>query len=192
MSRPHLHIAAVLFVLHGTVSHAGLPESGGASFEACSMVASQYLTTVQLIERGLEPEILRETLPELTDEGARRIDALHEQVGEHGATETYSNIKSQYARCAQSVFDEHGEPEAQTREHHFYVCAGENKTRYEILLAAWMGGELESVQEQLQPPHQEVAEVIFRMHEQYGLDAVFNELTQDLKQCIQQAPDGRM
>ena len=156
------------------------------------MVASQYLTTVQLIERGLEPEILKETLPGLTDEGAHRIDVLHDQVREHGATETFSSIKSQYARCAQSVFDEHGRPEAQTREHHFHVCAGENKTRYEILLAAWLGGELESVQQQLQPAHQDVAEVVFRMYQQHGLDAVFNELTEDLKQCIQQAPDGRM
>lgn len=182
--------ATGVLALCGTTGHAGMPESGGASFEACSMVASQYLTTVQLIESGLEPEILKETLPGLTDQGAQRIDALYEQVRRHGASETYSNIKSQYARCAQSVFDEHGEPSAQTREHHFYVCAGENKIRYEILLAAWMGGELESVQEQLQAAHQDVAEVIFQMHEQHGLDAVFNELTQDLKQCIQQAPAG--
>lgn len=190
MSRVWHWVAAGVLVPFAAASHGELPESGGASFEACSMVASQYLTTVELIESGLEAEILKETLPGLTDTGAERIDALYEQVQQHGTTETYSNIKSQYASCAQSVFDEQGEPDAQTREHHFYVCAGENKTRYEILLAAWMGGELESVQEQLQPPHQEVAEVIYRMHEEHGLDAVFSELTQDLKQCIQQAPAG--
>lgn len=160
------------------------PPVAGASYEACSMIASQYLTTVQLFQQGLEPEILKQTLPGLTDEGARRIDALHEQVQRAGLVETYSAINSRYARCAQEVHEERGQPERHERQHHFYVCAGENKIRYEILLAAWAGGDREEVLQQLHPQHQVAANTIYDLYQEQGKEAVFNQLATELKQCL--------
>ncbi len=156
----------------------------GASYEACSMVASQYLTTVQLLQQGLEPEILKETLPGLTEEGARRIDAIHDQVSNAGFLETYSGINARFARCARQVYEAQGEPQRGEREHHFYVCAGENKIRYEILLAAWAGGDREEVLQQLQPQHQVAANSIYDLYKDEGAVTVFHQLATELKQCL--------
>lgn len=162
----------------------------GASYEACSMIASQYLTTIQLLQKGFEPEILKDTLPGLTDKGARRIDALEQQIERSSVEETYSGVNSRYARCAAQVHEQRGQPEPATRQHHFYVCAGENKVRYEILLAAWAGGKLEDIGKQLAPPHRKAAARIFRRLEESNLEAVFSDLASELKRCLNQDPAG--
>lgn len=162
----------------------------GASYEACSMIASQYLTTIQLLQKGFEAEVLKETLPGLTDKGAQRIDSLQQQISRSGITETYSGVNARYARCAERVHEQRGQPEPGTRQHHFYVCAGENKVRYEILLAAWAGGQLEEVQEQLAAPHRKAAARIFKRLRESNAENVFSELASELKLCLNQDPAG--
>jgi len=156
----------------------------GASYEACGMIASQYLTTIQLVQQGFDPPILKQTLPGLTDKGAERIDAMHEQIEQNGLVETYSGVNARFASCASRVNDNRGNPERGTREHHFYVCAGENKVRYEILLAALAGGGLEEVRPQLAEPHRRVADKIFRRLEETDVATVFREMASELKACL--------
>jgi len=160
----------------------------GASYEACSMIASQYLTTIQLLQKGFDPQILKETLPGLTDQGARRIDSLRQQIERSGTTETYSGVNARYARCASKVHEQRGQPDPGTRQHHFYVCAGENKVRYEILLAALAGGQPGEIREQLAPPHRKAANRIFQRLRESNVETVFSELASELKVCLKQDP----
>lgn len=128
-----------------------------ASYEACALIASQYLTSVQLMEQGLEPAILKGTLPGLSKAGAKRIDKLHKTLSSNGPVDTYSNIHARFARCARNVHDQRGPPEPGSRQDLFYRCSGENKIRYEIALAAFAGGGLKAVREQLAPRHKPLA-----------------------------------
>ena len=162
----------------------------GTSYEVCSMIASQYLTTIQLLQKGFAPQILKKTLPGLTDQGAHRIDSLQQQVERSGVTETYSGVNARYARCASQVHEQRGQPKPGTRQHHFYVCAGENKVRYEILLAALAGGQLEEIREQLAPPHRKAASRIFQRLRESDVETVFSELASELKVCLKQDPAG--
>ncbi|MGM0433805.1 MAG: hypothetical protein ACQEQ1_04020 [Pseudomonadota bacterium] len=156
----------------------------GASYQACGLIASQYITSVQLMEQGLSPAILRDTLPGLSNAGARRIDQLHSALEEDGAAGTYSNIHARFARCARQVHEARGEPEPGTREDLFYRCAGENKIRYEIALAALAGGTLEEVRGQLSPRHRPVAEALFKRYRQTGAATVLRGIGTTFKACL--------
>ena len=157
-----------------------------ASYEACGLIASQYLTSVQLMEQGLSPEVLKDTLPGLSKAGARRIDKLHQMLSANGPVDTYSNIHARFARCARNVHDQRGEPEPGTRQDLFYRCAGENKIRYEIALAAFAGGGLKEVREQLAPRHKPVAEALFQRYEETDAATVLREIGTTFKACLRQ------
>ncbi|XOZ34340.1 hypothetical protein ACMDCT_03675 [Halomonadaceae bacterium KBTZ08] len=165
----------------------------GASYQACGLIASQYLTSVQLMQQGLSPAILQDTLPGLSEAGAQRIDQLHRALEESGATATYSHIHARFARCAQSVHDQNGEPDPGTREYLFYRCAGENKIRYEIALAAFAGGELDEVQGQLSPRHKPIAEALFQRYQKTGAATVLREIGTTFKACLREPaePSGK-
>ena len=191
MSNPWWQLAMAALALVIALPLQAREEDGfpsGASYEACGMIASQYLTTIQLLQKGFEPQILKDTLPGLTDQGASRIDVLHEQIERTSVTETYSGVNARYARCASRVHDHRGQPGPGTRQHHFYVCAGENKVRYEILLAALAGGQPDEIREQLAPPHQKAATRIFERLQESDVETVFSELASELKRCLKQDP----
>lgn len=156
----------------------------GASYQACGQIASQYITSVQLMEQGLSPAILRDTLPGLSEAGARRIDQLHGALEEDGTAATYSNIHARFARCARQVHEARGVPEPGTREDLFYRCAGENKIRYEIALAAFAGGTLEEVRGQLSPRHRPVAKAIFQRYRETDAATVLRGIGTTFKACL--------
>lgn len=156
----------------------------GASYEACGLIASQYLTSVQLMQQGLSPAILQDTLPGLSQSGAQRISQLHKALEKNGVTATYSNIHARFARCARSVHDQHREPDPGTREYLFYRCAGENKIRYEIALAAFAGGDLDEVQGQLAPRHKPVAKALFQRYQETDAATVLREIGTTFKACL--------
>jgi hypothetical protein len=154
------------------------------SFETCSLITSEYLTVLQLASRGFEQEALKDNLPGISDRARNRVDALYEMIRQDGLTETYSTIHSEYARCARKVYQRTGLPPQGTREAHFHFCAGENKVRYEIAMAAFVNAPLEEVRRQLHPQHQQVAETIYKMHGEEGVTAVLDSLASELKFCI--------
>ncbi|WP_077531190.1 hypothetical protein [Vreelandella utahensis] len=156
----------------------------GASYQACGLIASQYITSMQLMEQGLSPAILRDTLPGLSDAGSRRINQLHRALDEEGPAGTYSNIHARFARCARQVHEARGEPEPGTREDLFYRCAGENKIRYEIALAAFAGGTLEEVRGQLSPRHKPVAEALFKRYRETDAATVLRGIGTTFKACL--------
>lgn len=154
------------------------------SYESCSQITSEYVTVLQLAARGLSGEVLKTTLPGLSEKAGRRIDALLQMVEADGLTDTYSTVNSEYARCAAGVFKAHGLPEQMSREAHFHFCAGENKVRYEVLLAAMLGAQEDKVVSQLRPQHHQAGSAIFRLYESQGALAVFDSLGTELKSCL--------
>ncbi len=154
------------------------------SYESCSQITGEYVTVLQLAARGLSGDVLKTTLPGLSAEAEQRIDALLRMVEADGLAETYSTVNSEYARCATRVFKSHGLPKRLSREAHFHFCAGENKVRYEVLLAALVGAQKDKVLSQLQPQHRQAGAAIFRLYESQGELAVFDNLGSELKYCL--------
>ncbi len=181
-ARPGFLFMALVTVLALTPSRV----MADASYEACGLIASQYLTSVQLMEQGLAPEVLKDTLPGLSKAGANRIDKLHETLRANGPVDTYSNIHARFARCARRVHDQRGAPEPGTRQDLFYRCAGENKVRYEIALAAFAGGTLEEVREQLAPRHKPVADALFERYKKTDAATVLRDIGTTFKACLRQ------
>ncbi|MDX1458077.1 MAG: hypothetical protein R3276_10850 [Marinobacter sp.] len=159
-------------------------ESTKQSFESCSMITSEYLTILQLMSRGFERDALINNLPGISDDARQRVDSLFTTVESDGLVETYSRINSEYARCAKGVYDSRGTPADDTREAHFHFCAGENKVRYEILLAAVIGADQTEVAEQLAAQHQPAVPALYELYQSEGALQVFDELASELKRCL--------
>lgn len=154
------------------------------SFESCSLITSEYLTVLQLASRGFDRDTLTATLPSISDKAQSRVDALLELVDKEGLDATYSRINTEYAACARKVYEENGLPPQGSREDHFHFCAGENKVRYEVLMAAMVGARPDQVLPQLAGQHRNAARAVFDTHRQGGPLSVFDHLATELKHCV--------
>lgn len=161
---------------------------GQQSYETCSMITAEYLTVVQLHERGLDADALKASLPGLTEQGAKRVETLHRLVGEQGAQAVYERVNAEYVACAKAVYQRKGIPPLDSREFQFYFCAGENKRRYDILLAIQMGGSRDEVLPQLQEGMQRPAEELYRIVAADGAIAAYDALATELKLCLNDIP----
>lgn len=157
---------------------------GAQSFESCSLITSEYVTVLQLMHRGFDLEALQATLPGLSEAAGIRIQTLYHNAQNDGLPETFSAVNSEYARCAKTVYDSSGTPSRASREGHFYFCAGENKVRYEILMAATIGARPGEVSPQLAVQHQPTAQALFSLYRNQGALTVFDILADELKFCI--------
>lgn len=154
------------------------------SYESCSMITSEYVTVLQLLSRGFDGESLSEALPDISPQAGQRVRTLTRLVEEQGLVDTYSQINSEYARCARTVYQRQGKPQASSREGHFHFCAGENKVRYEVLMSAVVGADRREVLPQLASQHQAVANAVFDLYLQEGPLTVFDSLASELKACL--------
>ncbi|UDL03498.1 hypothetical protein [Marinobacter sp. CA1] len=154
------------------------------SYESCSMITSEYVTVLQLLSRGFDGESLSEALPDISPQAGQRVRTLTRLVEEQGLVDTYSQINSEYARCARTVYQRRGKPQASSREGHFHFCAGENKVRYEVLMSAVVGADRREVLPQLASQHQAVANAVFDLYLQEGPLTVFDSLASELKACL--------
>lgn len=183
-------IALLLFAsFTSPVSHAQTEErnAGRQSYESCGLITSEYVTVLQLISRGFDPETLKQSLPEISSEAAKRIDALFTMAQNEGLIDSYSTINSEYANCAKQVYDATGLPPRGSREAAFHACAGENKVGYEITIAALVGAEESDILEQLDSRHRDRARTIFQAFESGGRLSIFDTLATELKRCIASA-----
>ncbi len=158
------------------------------SYESCSLITSEYLTVLQLASRGLSADVLKQSLPDISSDATNRVEKLVRFAEENGIEEMHSTIHAEYARCAKSVFEQRGLPDEGTREAHFHYCAGENKVRYEIIMAAIIGADRQEVVGKVRPVHRGTAEAIYNMKESNSTEALFDNLASELKRCINQRP----
>ncbi|MDC0663311.1 hypothetical protein [Marinobacter sp. SS21] len=158
------------------------------SFESCSMITSEYLTVLQLMSRGFGRDTLMANLPEISEPAQARVNSLFSMVETDGLTESYSRINAEYSSCAKGVYQARGTPATGSREAHFYFCAGENKVRYEIVMAAVIGADRADVTPQLPPQYRPTVNALFDLHRSEGPLTVFDELASELKKCLIQRP----
>ncbi|MGM0769850.1 MAG: hypothetical protein ACQEV6_17685 [Pseudomonadota bacterium] len=178
---PFLTAVALAVLVPGKAPLAG---TAVHSYESCSLIAGEYLTVLQLASRGLDENVLKASLPDISAPAQQRVDSLLELSRTDGLIETYSTIHSEYAACARQVFRHNGMPEAGSRESSFHFCAGENKVRYEITLAAIMSAPLPDVKSSLTPVHHTMATALYRLYEDEGALVVFDNLASELKHCL--------
>ncbi|MDX1755625.1 MAG: hypothetical protein R3175_06155 [Marinobacter sp.] len=182
------YLLPILIATSSLHSPASLASETPQSFESCSMITSEYLTVLQLMSRGFDEETLMADLPDISGPAQARLHSLYAMARTDGLGETYSRINAEYARCAKGVYQSRGMPAAGTREAHFHACAGENKVRYDITLAAVIGADPSEVRGQLAPQHRPVANALFDLYQAQGLTAVFDELASELKACLNWQP----
>ncbi len=181
-------LLSILLLTSPLLPTPSLAADASQSFESCSMITSEYLTVLQLMSRGFDRDTLMADLPDISERAQARVHSLFAMAETAGLTESYSRINAEYARCAQGVYRHHGTPTAGSREAHFHFCAGENKVRYDIVMAAVIGADLSEVTPQLSAQHRPVASALFDLHRSEGPLIVFDELASELKQCLIKRP----
>lgn len=168
-----------------TAAFPATPENGAAqSFETCSMISSEYITVLQLLNQGFSGEQLSGSLPGLDDDGAARVQTLAAAAHRDGLADTFSAVNSEYARCSRHVYQQRGKPDPASREGHFYFCAGENKLRYEILIAATLDARIDAVLPQIPASREPIARAIFNLQQTKGTLAAFDAIGDELKYCL--------
>lgn len=179
---------AASIAVYPALSSAKVPASktdaAGESFESCAMITSEYLTILQLHQKGFTAAQLKASLPEISAQGKKDVDALYSVIERDGIVPTYANINGRYTHCAKQVFDRHGKPPRGSREEHFYFCAGENKLRYQVVLAAYLGGKEKDILPQLPEDRRDLAKSLISMAHKDGYQKTFNLLASQLKRCI--------
>lgn len=184
--------AKVLLALALCLPMSGLQAAGRApetafsqqSYETCSLITSEYVTVLQLIQRGFDRTALVNSLPDISQPARQRVAALYDTVQREGLEQTYAAVNAEYARCAHAVHDRVGQPARSHREGHFHFCAGENKVRYQVLTAAMGGASGSDILPQLNPIHRPTARALLRLYENEGALRVFSTLADELKHCI--------
>lgn len=154
------------------------------SFETCGMITSEYITVLQLIKKEFTGKQLEQSLPALSKKGSRRVDELSEAVKKNGLVETFSAVNSEYARCSKTVYKREGKPESSSRENHFYFCAGENKLRYEFLVAATLDADIKEVIRQIPASRKQMVHAIYDLQDDEGTEATFDAIGDELKYCL--------
>ena len=155
-------------------------------FISCSILTSEHLTVLQLAQRGLsEVEALAE-LPFNNRNAKGRVTEVYKLIEDEGILNAYSLVNSNYARCAQLVFENKGKPATDLVEYSFYYCAGENRVRYEIILRINQSFNLDRVLSQTPDTHFDVAISYFKLIKNKGLLASFDYTANNLKACLSQ------
>ena|GEM_PF-534610 len=180
-------VAAIQMVVAAMPSVTHAAPTGAQSYESCSMISSEYLTITQLLDSGFTVPQLQETLPGISEGGKKRVTALAKEKADQGTEATLSRINAEFSRCAKQVYDRSGLPPEDSREQGFYRCAGENKVRYELFLAAKAGAEVDEVMPQVHQLHRPVAAALFELYESDGAREVLLQMADELKRCVNAA-----
>lgn len=156
------------------------------TYQSCSVIASEVFTAIQLFSKGVPLGTLYETLPEITEKGKIRLKTTFENISKQGLVDTYSMANSQYSQCAKNAYSLTGKPEKNSIDYLFYMCSGENKLRYEIILAIYLGGKPEDVIPQVHPARKELALYLFDIAKKEKIEGAFNFSATELKRCLNQ------
>ncbi|PIE44325.1 MAG: hypothetical protein CSA50_00975 [Gammaproteobacteria bacterium] len=154
------------------------------TFQTCGIIASELLTSAQLFQKGIPLTTLYDSLPALTPAGKKRLDATYKQIQENGLIATYSVINSRFAKCAKSVFAERGKPSHTSPDLLFYYCAGENKLRYEYILALYANVERKELLAKVHKSKLKLASFMYDLNENEGTLATFDFSATELKKCM--------
>lgn len=156
------------------------------SYQSCTIITTELLTTAQFYNRGIALEELIESLPNLTPEGEKKVTSTYKLIQKSDLLSAYSAINSDYAKCAKQVHADKGKPPYGSQEYGYYYCSGENKLRYEIILSIFLKQSRESVIPQIPKSRRGIAGHYFDVAEKQDLEAVFDLMASSLKYCVNQ------
>lgn len=154
------------------------------SYTACSTITAEHLTALQLYQRGVTLEDALENLPRVSRSAEQRLQYIYDLIAQQGVLNTYSDINTNYARCATLVHREHGKPAIDQREYGYYYCAGENRIRFEIILTIDRFHTLEKVLDSTPESHHRTAVQYFNLTNAQGVLAAFDLTANNLKACL--------
>ncbi|MDX1452703.1 MAG: hypothetical protein R3183_09115 [Oleiphilaceae bacterium] len=154
------------------------------SYTACNNITSEQLTSLQLYQRGVPLKVALETLPNISRGAQKRLRYIYDLAKAQGILNTYSDINTNFARCATLVHSKFGTPAVDQREYGYYYCAGENKRRFEIILYIDQVHTPEKLLELVPSSHHQVALRYFDLIEREGLLAAFDYTANNLKACL--------
>jgi len=158
------------------------------SYQSCTIITTELLTTAQFYNRGIPLEELIESLPNISPQGKKKVTSTYERIQQSDLLSTYSAINSDYAKCAKQVHANQGKPSYGSQEYGYYYCAGENKLRYEIILSIFLKQSKDNVIPQIPRSRRDIAVHYFDLAEKEGLEAVFDFMASSLKHCVSQIP----
>lgn len=189
MSALHLIVRVLIVALLASVCHAAdapknVKDAFRHTFMSCSMITSEHLTALQLYQRGLPLEAALKELPNISDDAKKRVRYLYDMAKLNGILNTYSDINTNYARCAKLVHDVNGKPDPALREFGYYFCSGENKIRFEILLLLDAGKTSAEIMKSIPDSHFHVLNQYQKLVKDKGTLAAFDFTANNLKACL--------
>lgn len=156
------------------------------SFLSCSLITSEHLTSLQLYQRGIPVDLAAESLPNISRDGKKRLEYVYGWAKRIGILNAYADINTNYARCATGVYQTSGKPAADQKEHAYYFCSGENKTRFEIILKLNQNMSLEEIKNSLPSRYHPIVNTYKALIDNKGSLAAFDLTANNLKACLQQ------
>jgi hypothetical protein len=156
------------------------------TYASCSAITSEYLTLIQLYQRGIQVDQALASMPFQTAGSKERVIELYALIKELGVIDTYVQVNTNFARCSRLVYETSGTPETNTEEHAYYFCAGENKVRFEAILQVNQSYDLNKVLAATPDTHMDVAISYFNLIQDKGILAAFDYTANNFKACLKQ------
>ncbi len=156
------------------------------SYLSCALITSEHLTTLQLYQRGFPKKLAIESMPNISRAARKRVDYIYDFAKRTGVLNAYSDINSNFARCATLVHKQKGIPPKDLKEYGYYFCSGENKVRYEILLYLDQSYSVEKIKTLVPEKHHSLIANQQRLIQANGMLAAFDLLANNLKECLKQ------
>lgn len=156
------------------------------TYLSCALITSEHLTTLQLYQRGLPKKLALEALPNISRQGRKRVDYVYDFAKQVGVLNAYTDINTNFSRCAYLVHKTKGVPARDLKEYGYYFCSGENKVRFELLLYIDQGYTSEKLKTIIAKKHHHLIGEYQNLVKNRGNLAAFDLIANNLKACLQQ------
>jgi hypothetical protein len=156
------------------------------SFLSCAIITSEHLTVLQLYQRGLPRDHAIESLPNITRAAKKRVKYVYDLAKKIGVLNAYSDINTNFARCSTMVYQIHGSPAADLKEHDYYYCSGENKIRFEIILMINQNKPINALIASFPNTYKPTIMQLLQVIDAKGSLAAFDLTANNLKACLNQ------
>lgn len=148
------------------------------------MMTAEYLTTLQLYQRGISEEQALKEIPFSSRGAKERLQQIYQLARSESILDSYSFINTNFARCAKQAHKTFGIPAKDTVDYGYYFCAGENKIRYEIILHINASFDLDKVLSQTPDTHLDTAISYYNLIKEKGILAAFDYTANNFKACL--------
>ena len=180
-----LLLAVISLLFSNQFAHADeAKDSDQHTFLSCAIITSEYLTTLQLYQRGIPLQTALENLPKISRSAKARVSSIYELANNIGILNAYADINTNFSRCSYKVFQAKGTPAKDQLDYGYFYCSGENKVRFEIILNSDRYLTLDKVLQKTPDSHIQTAIDYFSLIANKGLLAAFDLMANNFKSCL--------